>query len=62
MSKISKAAALATENAMFDVYLERGSCTRDDLIRAGFSEEEIALHSPRVAERILKAETARAAA
>ena len=61
MQKSRKTAARDIEAEMFDVYLERGSMTKVDLIRAGFSDEEIDTYTPLVAERIRRAETARAA-
>lgn len=61
MHKSRKTIARDIAGEMFDVYLERGSMTNDDLIRAGFSQEEITTCAPRVAERIRHAETAEAA-
>ncbi|MCC2608363.1 hypothetical protein [Neorhizobium petrolearium] len=55
MSRILKTNARNIETEMFDLYRERGAMTDADLIRAGFTQEEIAAHAPKVAARIREA-------
>lgn len=61
MAKTNKTTARDIENEMFDLYVERGPMTNVELLRAGYSQEQVDVHAPKVADRIRRAETARAA-
>lgn len=56
MHKSDKKAQTEIVNAMVDLYLERGAMTDTDLIRAGFSQEQVTTCSPLAAARIRETE------
>ena len=52
MSKSPKAPPRDIEAEMFDLYFEHGSQTEKDLLRLGFTQEQIDTYGPKVAERL----------
>jgi hypothetical protein len=62
-SKLKKPAAPVRDikAEMLDLFRERGAQTETDLIRAGFTKEQIETHAPGVAEQLRAADFAAAA-
>lgn len=58
MTKPNKTADQRLEDEMFKLYEERGPMTDGDLLRAGYTTEQIARIGPRVAVRIRENEMA----
>lgn len=52
MTKSPKSPARDIEAEMFDVFVERGSQTEKDLLRLGYTQEQIATYGPKVAQRL----------
>ncbi|MBY5709736.1 hypothetical protein [Rhizobium leguminosarum] len=61
MKSKSKAPVRNLKSEMLDLYRERGAQTETDLIRAGFTKEQIDALAPAVAEQLRAEEYATAA-